>query len=184
MIPDRLPLLDTNRLSLRELRHDDVADLYRIFSNPEVMRYWSRPVMTDKQEAHEMLREIIAGARERKFLQWGVALKETDQVIGTCTLFAIDESHKRTEIGYVIGREHWHQGFAREIVPRVIDFAFDELGLHRIEADVDPRNTVSIRIVERLGFQREGLLRERYHVNGEIQDSALFGLLKPNWTGK
>jgi RimJ/RimL family protein N-acetyltransferase len=99
-------------------------------------------------------------------------------------LFAIDETHKRTEIGYVIGRDHWQQGFATEIVPRVIDFAFDELGLHRIEADIDPRNTGSIRIVERLGFRREGLLRERYHVNGEKQDSALFGLLKPDWTDK
>ncbi len=184
MIPDNVPLLDTDRLSLRELRHDDVADMYRIFSNLEVMRYWSRPVMTDEQDAHEMLREIITGARERKFLQWGVALKDTDRVIGTCTLFANDEKHKRTEIGYVIGRDHWRQGFAGEIVPRIIDFAFNELGLHRIEADIDPRNTGSIRIVERLGFQREGLLRERYHVDGEIQDSAFFGLLKSDWIDK
>ena len=69
-----------------------------------------------------------------------------------------------------------------EAVPTLIAFAFGSMGLHRLEADVDPRNARSIRLLEREGFQREGLLRERYHVSGEIQDAALYGLLQPEWS--
>ena len=69
----------------------------------------------------------------------------------------------------------------KETLTAVFNYAFDELNFHRIEADVDPRNAASIRALERLGFQREGYMRERWHVNGEIQDAVFFGLLKPDW---
>jgi RimJ/RimL family protein N-acetyltransferase len=68
-----------------------------------------------------------------------------------------------------------------EALRLLVDFAFGSLGLHRLEADVDPRNGPSLRLLERLGFRREGLLRERYHAQGEIQDSVILGLLAPEW---
>jgi RimJ/RimL family protein N-acetyltransferase len=101
--------------------------------------------------------------------------------MGTVTLISIDLTHRRAEIGYALGRAHWGRGYIHEALQAVMKYAFNELNLHRIEADVDPRNTASIKTLERLGFQREGFLRERWQVGGELQDALFYGLLRPDW---
>jgi [ribosomal protein S5]-alanine N-acetyltransferase len=182
-----LPTLETERLTIRWLEDRDVPRLFEIFSNPEVMRYWSSPPLEDIQGAEELLREIRQFFESRTLFQWGVALKEDDRVIGTCTLSSLSESNRRAEIGYALGRAWWGKGYMTEALPALLRFAFGPLSLHRIEADVDPRNLPSLRSVESLGFRREGYLRERYFVNGELQDSVLYGLLRseaaPELTG-
>jgi RimJ/RimL family protein N-acetyltransferase len=163
---------------VRPLGQADVPALFEIFSHPEVVRYWSNPPLADLASAEGLLRAIEEGFRTRTLFQWGIARREDDAVLGTCTLFHLNAPHRRGEIGYALGRPHWRQGYIAEVLPVVIRFAFEELGLHRIEADVDPRNTASLRVLERLGFRREGYLRERYHGCGEVQDSVLLGLLR------
>ncbi|MFV8751333.1 GNAT family N-acetyltransferase [Nannocystaceae bacterium ST9] len=174
---DRLPTLDAARLRLRWLERGDVPALFRVFSNVEVMTYWSRPPMLDVGEAETLLADIHSFYAARSLAQWGIALRESDEVIGTTTLFAIDRANARAEIGFALGREHWGHGYAREAVSRVIDFAFGPLGLARLEADVDPNNARSLKLVESLGFVREGLARERWRVGGGVQDAVLLGLL-------
>ncbi|HSK78033.1 MAG TPA: GNAT family protein [Thermoanaerobaculia bacterium] len=173
-----LPTLETERLTIRWLEDRDVPRLFEIFSNPEVMRYWSSPPLEDIRGAEELLREIRQFFESRTLFQWGVALKEDDRVIGTCTLSSLSASNRRAEIGYALGRAWWGKGYMTEALPALLRFAFGPLGLHRIEADVDPRNLPSLRSVESLGFRREGYLRERYFVNGEVQDSVIYGLLR------
>jgi RimJ/RimL family protein N-acetyltransferase len=159
----------------------DVDSLYTIFSDPEVMRYWSSPPFPDREVASKLLSDIHDGFRRRALFQWGIALNSDDTVIGTSTLFHLDENNRRVEIGYALGRLHWGHGYAQEALRALLNFAFAELSLLRIEADVDPRNMASIKTVERLGFRREGYLRERWLVNGELQDSVYYGLLKREW---
>jgi RimJ/RimL family protein N-acetyltransferase len=101
--------------------------------------------------------------------------------MGSLTLFNLDFNHRRAEIGYALGREHWGQGYMNEALQAVLAYAFETLDLHRIEADIDPRNIASIKTVERLGFKREGYLRERWQINGEIQDAFFYGLLRQEW---
>lgn len=173
-----LPTIETERLVLRWLRDEDVPRLFEIFSNPQVMRYWSSPPLQDVSGAEALLREIRQLFESRTLFQWGVALKEDDRVIGTCTLSSLSESNRRAEIGYALGRAWWGKGYMKEALPALLRFAFSTLDLHRIEADVDPRNTASLRSVESLGFRREGYLRERYFVNGEVQDAVIYGLLR------
>jgi RimJ/RimL family protein N-acetyltransferase len=180
---DRLPTLTASRVALRWLDEGDVDALFGIFSHPEVMRYWSSPPLRDREAAGQLLAHIHDCFRRRTLFQWGVARREDDLVIGTCTLFHLDMDNKRGEIGYALGREHWGKGYMGEALRALLDFAFREAGLHRLEADVDPRNAASIQSLERLGFQREGLLRERWIVNGEIQDALFFGLLRWEWQG-
>ena len=134
--------------------------------------------MADLDGARKLLEHIHASFAQGSLYQWGVAQRDTDRVIGTCTLASISTEHKRAELGYALGRAHWGHGYMSEALPVLLRHAFGSMGMHRIEADVDPRNTRSIRSLERLGFRLEGSLRERYHVNGEIQDTALFGLLR------
>ena len=179
-----LPTLDATRLKLRPLTEADVPALFAIFGDSEVMRYWSHPAMTDIAEAEALLRDIQHHAEAETLFQWGIARREDDVVIGTCTLCRIDREHRRGELGYILRRDHWGRGFATEALTAVIHHAFETLGLHRLEADIDPRNPRSIRLVERLGFKAEGRLRERYFVAGEIQDSAIYGLLEPEWRAR
>ncbi len=178
-----LPAIDAKRVRLRWMTDDDVDSLYGIFSDTEVMRYWSSPPLANREEAARLLDNIHSNFRERTYLQWGIARRTDDKVIGTTTLFHLDLSNRRAEIGYALGRDHWGQGYLQEALNALFAFAFGELGLHRLEADVDPRNARSIRALERLGFQREGYLRERWHVAGEIQDALFYGLLKREWSG-
>jgi [ribosomal protein S5]-alanine N-acetyltransferase len=176
---EHLLTLGGRRVQLRELEPSDVPALFTIFSDPQVMRYWSTPAFQDQSEAVRLLEKIQEGFRSRQLFQWGIA--EGQDLFGTCTLFHLDPVHRRAEIGYALAQRFWGKGLARDAVTAVIDFAFGELDLHRIEADVDPRNTRSLKLLEQLGFQKEGCLRERYMVNGEIQDALLLGLLRPEW---
>jgi len=177
----QLPTLNTSRLSLRWIRAADVDDFYAVYSNPEVMRYWSTPPLTNKDAASKLIDEIHEGIERDDMLKWGIALRSNDKLIGSVTLFHIDATHRRAEIGYAQGRAYWGQGYMQEALKAVLNYAFEVLNLHRIEADVDPRNAASVRTLERLGFQREGYLRERWQVNGEIQDAFYYGLLRPDW---
>ena len=178
---DSLPTIDTDRVSLRWVTENDVDALYRIFSHPEVMRYWGAPALKDRDAAVQLVNEIHDGFRRQSAMKWGIARRTDDQIIGTTTLFNLNFDNRRCELGYGLDRAEWGKGYMQEALQALLDHAFTRLELHRIEADVDPRNMNSIRTVEKLGFQREGYLRERWQVNGEIQDALFFGLLRPEW---
>lgn len=175
---DRLPTLAAGRLRLRALTAADTDAVYAVFSDPQVMRYWSSPPMTAPEQAVAYIEHIEQWFARRAGLQWGIAHGDDDRVIGTATLCAFALEHRRCEIGYALSSTAWGQGLAHEALTRLLRYAFDELALERIEADVDPRNAASIKLLERLGFRHEGLLRARWHVAGEVQDSALYGLLR------
>ena len=178
---EHLPTINTRRLSLRSISVADVDDFYAVYSNPEVMRYWSTPPLANREAAGKLINEIHEGFKRHDFLKWGIALRTNDKLIGSVTLFHPEFTHRRAEIGYALGRAYWGNGYMQETLKALLNYAFEVLNFHRIEADVDPRNDASVRTLERLGFQREGYLRERWQVNGEIQDAFFYGLLRPDW---
>jgi RimJ/RimL family protein N-acetyltransferase len=178
------PAIDTPRLRLRRPVDTDAASLFAIFSDPSTMLYWSRPAMTSVSEAAMLVKDIESHAAAGTLYQWGLARREDDVVIGTATLFRIDREHRRAEVGYILRRDHWGRGLANEALAAIIRHAFDTLDLHRLEADIDPRNAASIRSIERLGFKCEGHLKERYFVAGDIQDSLMYGLLASQWRAR
>ena len=178
---DRLPTIDTNRICLRWISAADTDAFYAIYSNLEVMRYWSTPPLADREAAANLIKKIQADWKRRLILKWGIARRTDNQLIGSLTLFNLDFNHRRAEIGYALGREYWGQGYMNEALQALLAYAFETLDFHRIEADIDPRNTASIKTVERLGFKREGYLRERWQTNGEIQDAFFYGLLRQEW---
>jgi RimJ/RimL family protein N-acetyltransferase len=178
-----LPELRAERVKLRWLTAADVPSLFDVFSDPEVMRYWSSEPMADPAEAEALLDDIHAHFAAKSLFQWGVALAEDDRVVGTCTLLHLDGRNRRGEVGYALAREQWGKGLMREALTALLDHAFTTLGLHRIEADVDPENAASLRLLERLGFTREGVLRERWLVGGRAHDSVMLGLLGREWRG-
>lgn len=179
--PDRFPVLVTARLVLRETRDDDADGVFELEGDPVAMRYWSRPPMRELAEARASVERSRGFFPARSGLKWIVTRAAEDRMLGHLSLFNFREPSDCAEIGYGLARRHWGQGLMHEALVAVVDYAFGPLGLRRLEADVDPRNTASIRSLERLGFAREGLLRERWQVGDEISDSLLVGLLAREW---
>ena len=178
---DGLRQLVADRIVLRGYRAGDLADFYALHSDPRVMRYWSFPAWTQLSQAQPRFDGALAGRDPDRLLCWTIAGRDDDRLIGGVTLHSINREQGRAEIGYALRPDHWGLGYAQDALRLALAHAFEELGLRRVEADIDPRNESSCRLVERMGFVREGLLRERWLVAGELCDSALYGLLARDW---
>jgi ribosomal-protein-alanine N-acetyltransferase len=181
---DTLPTLDAPRVRLRGLAADDVDALFDIFSDETMMRFWSTPPMKERAEAEALLAKIRKGFVEKTAFQWGVERKDDGRLLGTCTIFQVHAANQRAELGYALASAYWKKGYMTEALSALLDHAFGPMQLRRLEADVDPRNASSMRIIGRLGFRQEGLLRERWNVAGEIQDTAFHGLLAREWQAR
>ena len=177
---EQLPL-QTERLLLRPLVAEDAAALFAMFSDPRVVRYGSSPPWPDISEAETFIAQALQAQAEGSSLRLGLERRSDGQLIGQCTFFSVYEQNRRAEIGYTMAFEAWGQGFMNEALQALVAYGFTVMDLHRIEADIDPRNTASERSLLRLGFRYEGLLRERWIVAGEISDSGLYGLLRSEW---
>lgn len=178
-----LPVLDDGGIRLGpwlpETANADAEALARLHADTAAMRYWSTEPWTsgDRARAEAYLDAIDDGAKEGELRQFAARLAGSSALVGWVTLYRIDRTHRRAEIGYLIDTALWGRGLGRRMVGLALDHAFGALGLHKIEADVDPRNTASCRLLEALGFRREGLLRQRWRTGGELQDSAIYGLI-------
>lgn len=176
--------LSTPRLLLRPLQSADASSLQRIFSDPQVMRYWNTPPWASEDVASAYIREeqqaMLAGQR----LTLAIIDRQSQALIGKCLLFSYQPQSRRAEIGFGIATSAWGKGYVQEAAGELMRHAFETMKLNRIEAEIDPSNTASGRALERLGFVQEGLLRQRWIIEGEVSDSALYGLLREDWAGK
>ena len=181
----RVPrLLNTRDLHLRPSNRSDAAGMFAMLSDPESLKYWSDRPLADLEAAEEALNRDLESDAQGKSLCWAITLKGEDDMIGKCILFQFGGGNHRAEIGYILNRRYWRRGFMQQALEAVIDFAFETLKLHRIEADVDTQNAASLGLLEKLGFRREGVMRERWSVYDEVQDSVMLGLLKQDWRSR
>ncbi|AMC34278.1 GNAT family N-acetyltransferase [Janthinobacterium sp. B9-8] len=173
--------LQTSRLLLRPLQESDAAALLAIFSDEKVMQYWSTPLWDSIDIAHALIARDLKAMAEGTYIRLGIERAEDHALIGNCTLFDLNQQSRRAEIGYGMAYSAWGKGYMHEALSALLDFGFSELKLNRVEADIDPRNLASAKSLERLGFSREGYLRERWIVDGVVSDTALYGLLFSDW---
>ena len=178
-LPTRI--LETARTLLRPLRLEDSEAMYEIYSDPETMEYWSSQPVKSIEGARKLVQADVDWVKQGSAVLWAIAEPSSNKALGKCVLFQFSKENQRAELGYVLTRERWGIGLMTEVMTKVIDFAFDELGLHRLEADTDTLNAGSLALLGKLGFQQEGVFRQRWKVYGEWQDSAMLGLLKPDW---
>ncbi len=171
------PVLKTERLLLRELVPDDAEALFAIYSNPKVMAGHGIPIFQDISEAHELIEWYAKTFRAKRALRWGVTLRDSSTLLGTCGLHHISAGHHRAEIGYELASTHWRQGIMSEAVRTVVRFGLAEMGFHRIEAIVDPDNPASANLLRKVGFTEDGYLRERFYDNGRFVDDWFFSIL-------
>ena len=170
-------VLNTRDLHLRPSTMADAEGMFAMLSDPQSMKYWCDRPISDIEDALKALRKDLESDAQGNSLCWAVTLKGQDEMIGKCILFQFSQDNHRAEIGYILNRNYWRQGLMQQALEAVIDFAFNTLSLHRIEADVDTENAGSLGLLEKLGFKREGLFRERWFVYDEWQDSVMLGLI-------
>lgn len=172
--------LITPRMTLRFVGQDDAEALFRLFSDPQALRYWSSTAWLHLAQAADNIEQTLTAYRDGTALRLAMILPG-GELIGTVTLYDFDRRNHRCQIGYMLARPHWGKRYMQEALPALIDYGFSALELHRIEADIHPDNVASERILEGLHFRREGHLRERWFVGGEISDSIIYGLLRKDW---
>ena len=170
------PIVSTPRLRLRQFREDDTAAMHRCFSDRDAMRFWDHQVHTKPSESERAVRRFI-DCTPSYYRFWAVAEAGTDRCIGMVNYHDGHMRQRRVTIGYIVDPARHRQGIAAEAVAAMLDYCFDELGLHRLQAFIHPDNLASRRLVEKLGFRCEGQLRDHLRVGGEWRDDMMYALL-------
>jgi ribosomal-protein-alanine N-acetyltransferase len=171
------PVLTTVRLQLREIVPADVDAIYSLRSDPKVMEFLDRPLAKSRDEAVEFIQKIIQGLQKNEGITWAITVKGDSTLIGTIGYWKVTKEHYRAEIGYLLSPVFQGQGIMHEALMQVIDYGFNQMKIHSIEANVNPANAPSIKLLEKNGFIREAYHRENYYFNGKFLDSAIYSLL-------
>ncbi len=173
------PRLETGRLVLRRLRPSDAESLFAILSDEEVARFYDDEAFAEISQAREQIEAWASGFEQRRSIRWGIAHKELDTIIGTCGYYGLHRWHRRAAIGYELARPYWRQGIMTEALDAIIGFGFSECGFNRVQALVMPGNEASEGLLEKLGFEKEGVLREYENWgNKGYVDLSIFSLLR------
>jgi [ribosomal protein S5]-alanine N-acetyltransferase len=173
--------ITTERLVLRLVELQDLPALLAVNGDASVTRHLPYATWAAMADALAWYERMLGIMETGTALQFVIVRRSDGLPIGTALLFRHDESSQRAELGYVLGSAFWGQGYMQEALQALVQAAFGPMGLRRLEAEVDPVNTASVQVLERLGFQREGLLRQRWASakdEGRPYDVAIYGLLR------
>lgn len=183
---NKFPEIETNRFLLREIREDDYKEIFEIYSDEEVLKYQNMVAMKDLEEAENYIKFILNGYKNRRIIRWCIARKNDDKVIGLVALHHIENENLKTSIGYILNKRYWNQKIISEVLSVIIDYIITELKMNRIEANIHPENTGSIKLCEKFGFKREGLLEQSiFNHNKDIfEDRLIYGIIRKNYEGK
>ncbi|MDF7813032.1 GNAT family N-acetyltransferase [Hymenobacter sp. YC55] len=174
------PELRTKRFVLRQLRQADASALLEQRSDPRIMRYLDREPDTTIKQATTLIEQITQNAADNLGVTWGIVRPAaTQELLGTIGLWRIMAEHHRAEVGYGLHPDYWQQGIMSEALAAVLDFGFQQLKLHSVEANVNPNNTASRRLLEKHGFVMEAHFRQNYFFRGQFLDSVIYSLLTP-----
>jgi [ribosomal protein S5]-alanine N-acetyltransferase len=170
--------LESERLLLRQITPDDVNEMFAIRSNEEVMKYIPRPLCKTPQDVLELIAMMQTKLETNEGCNWGITLKGNDKLVGFIGHYNIKWEHFRSEIGYMLTPAYHSKGIATEAIKLLIDFGFNQMNMHSLEAILDPENIASARVLEKNGFVKEAHLKENGFFNGRFLDMAIYSLLK------
>jgi [ribosomal protein S5]-alanine N-acetyltransferase len=175
------PVLETERLTLREFKLDDTSDFFAIRSNPKVMQYMDSFPHQSQNESKEMIIQMLDSFHDKTGINWAIELSEKRKVIGYIGLWRIIYENARVELGYSLHPDFWGKGYMKEAISEVLRFGFGEMHVHSIEASVNTGNRASIGLLKKLGFIKEAHFRENYYFNGEFVDSFIYCMIESDF---
>ena len=174
----QFPVLITERLVLRKPCDQDIERVFRISADVEVMEFYGMDPYKSMNEAREEVEWFLKIFNESEGIRWIITEKTNDQCIGDVGYDKIVKKHKRAELGYKLAREHWQKGYMTEALSAVIAHIYNTTDLNRLEAVVDPRNIGSIKLLEKIGFKQEGLLRDYELESSGFVDLIMLSILR------
>ncbi|GAA4671455.1 GNAT family protein [Streptomyces chumphonensis] len=180
-MPVATPLLHTARLRLRPFTDADAESLFALHRSARVMRYWDSPPWRDPARADRFIAVCRRVAADGTGARLAVDRVQDGAFVGWCALTDWDPVHRSASLGYCLVDALWGRGYATEVAHAVLRWGFDTWDLNRVQAETDTRNEASARVLEKVGFVREGTLREDCVVNGEVSDTWVFGLIRREW---
>jgi len=181
-IPDSFPILKTERLSLRQTNISDSLSFYSMRTDRESMKFMDMEQPKSIEHARQKIMDEIELFKNKMGIYWTIGSKINGEYMGGAGFLRLTDQHFRAEIGYQLDKKFWRQGFAEEALTSIIDFGFNKMNLHSIEANVNPANTPSTNLLQKLGFKREAHFRENYFFDGKFLDSFIYCLLISDWT--
>ena len=164
---------------LRQLTIADAAEVFFLRSDETVMKYIERPRAESIDDAIHFINMVNLSAEENNGINWGITLKGEKQLIGYLGYYRMRPEHHRAEVGYALHPHRQGKGIASEALAAVLEYGFRVMKLHSVEANVNPENTASIKLLERNGFVREAYFKEDFLWEGKFLDSAIYSLLTP-----
>ncbi len=171
------PILETERLLLRCVAKEDVDEIFALRSNKETMKYIPRPLLKSKEDALEHIAMIVEKIENNEGINWAITLKGSSKLIGIIGHYRIQPEHYRAEIGYMLLPEYRGKGIATEAISKVVQYGFEIMKLHSIEAIIDPGNLVSAKVLENNGFVKEAHLRENEYFDSRFWDTVIYSIL-------
>jgi ribosomal-protein-alanine N-acetyltransferase len=177
----RFPSLATERLRLRQPQLPDTEALFAIKSDLEVTKHYAQEPHSSMKDTRAWIRGLRNSFEDRSAIFWCFMLKETETLVGAGGFWNFDAGFHCAEIGYELHPAHWGKGLVPEALSTILTWGFNELALHRVEANPLAGNAASIKLLEKLGFTHEGSLRQRVFFRGRFLDQLYYGLLKEEW---
>lgn len=179
---DIFPELESERLIYREVTPEDVEDIFKIYSDPEVAKYdWYKPIAT-KDDALSIINRYSKEFKNKEEITWGVARKYDNKIIGYCCLGNFNDDSRRSEIGYGFNRDEWNKGYATEAIKVLVKFGFDTMNFNRIEATVTLGNDASVKALKKANFLQEGIVRERSIMKGKFEDDVILAIIRKDYS--
>lgn len=175
----KFPVLHTERLDLRQVLLDDADLIYAFNSDIEALRHIARDPFDEVDQAAARAATFRSDYLEHKALWWTFVLRDNGTPVGYGGLFGIDADTSAAEVGYGLVRDHWGRGYAGEAVAAMVSYGIGTMRLHRIHARVHPGNAASEKILENLGFLKEGVLRDVEYARSQYFDMSIYGLIIP-----
>lgn len=175
------PVIETERLILRQVTNEDASNLLKYLSNKDVIKHIGLEPFNSIDDALDEISWYQSILEKKTGIRWGIALKDKGEVIGSCGFLNLASKHYRSEIGIELSKEYWGKGIASEAFEAVIGYGFEQMNLQRIEALIEPLNLPSQRLAERQGFIREGLLRSYEYTVGKFDDLFIYSFLKQDY---
>ncbi|MCC3268067.1 GNAT family N-acetyltransferase [Arthrobacter gengyunqii] len=175
------PTLHTERLLLRPFADSDADELFALQSNAEVLRYWDTPPWTERSQVARFMTGCQTMADEGTGARVVLIRRSDGEFVGWCTFNGWNPDFRSASLGYCLTEAAWGRGYATEAARALLTWAFNSLDLNRVQSETDTRNVASARVLEKLGFVREGTLREDCIVNGDVSDSWVYGLIRRDW---
>lgn len=173
------PTLTTQHLLLRKITIDDAPELFVMRTDERVMKYIDRPRPKSIDDTFNFIKTITDAQNKNELITWGIVLKDKPKLIGTVCYMNFKKEHYRAEFGYALHPDYWRKGIMHEVAETVLDFGFNVINLHSIEANINPDNIGSQKVLEKSGFVREAYFKENFFWEGKFLDSAIYSLLSP-----